>query len=213
MFDQITVNGTIQIDFDGGEIHHLGSGRVYRIGTNESELLQYLCLHPQQTLSRAQLIEKVWSSKGIVVEDGSLMQTISLCRKALEDNDGRIIVTERGQGYRFSGDTQVNETGSKNSVPIQKIESPFSLKFVSGLIATFVVGALGSYMVFAAKKPSLDNSVSISNYTSCSIVTDELGYSSLANVTLYRYLDKQVAIDDKGRSLTFPVESKEVVCE
>ncbi|GAM67098.1 hypothetical protein JCM19236_1606 [Vibrio sp. JCM 19236] len=63
MFDQLTVNGSIQIDFVAGEIHHLGSGRVYRIGTNESELLKFLCLHPHQTLTRQQLIEKVWRSK------------------------------------------------------------------------------------------------------------------------------------------------------
>ena len=54
-------------------------------------------------ITRQVIIVHVWLSKGIYVEDGSLMQTISICRKALEDKTGMIIVTERGKGYRFAG--------------------------------------------------------------------------------------------------------------
>ncbi len=213
MFDQLTVNGSIQIDFVAGEIHHLETGRVYRIGTNESELLKYLCLHPHQTLTRQQLIEKVWRSKGIVVEDGSLMQTISLCRKALEDNDGRIIVTERGQGYRFTGDTQTSAEISKKPVESGKGSQTLSLNFILGLVVIFAVFSVSAYFTFSSKQQPLQSTIETRAFSLCTLTTDELAYTTLSNVTSYRLGDKQIIIDEQGRSVTFPVGSEEVTCE
>lgn len=78
-------------------------------------------------ITRQVLIEQVWVSKGIYVEDGSLMQTISICRKALEDKSGMIIVTERGKGYRFAGQvTQDKERALRKvqSQPKQETKQP-----------------------------------------------------------------------------------------
>ncbi|MEZ9462998.1 transcriptional regulator, partial [Vibrio splendidus] len=127
MSAEFIINDDIQVNLEESEIHHFKTGRTYPIGSNESELLKFFISRPNEVITRQVLIEQVWVSKGIYVEDGSLMQTISICRKALEDKSGMIIVTERGKGYRFAGQvTQDKERALRKiqSQPKQETKQP-----------------------------------------------------------------------------------------
>ncbi|MFA0084055.1 transcriptional regulator [Vibrio breoganii] len=204
MSEHFIINDTIMVDFISGEISHNTSGRVYRIGSNESELLKYFLLHPQQVISRQVLNEQVWLSKGVVVEDGSLMQAISLCRKALEDSNGLLIVTERGQGYRFKGEVK---TRQQDSGSLSKISPSIALVSIALLFASFAL----SYFFFS--KPSSSNALEMTQYSQCVIQSQELASTQFKGVSLYQYQGKQILVDEVGRSLTLPLQSGGVNCE
>ncbi|MEZ8689411.1 transcriptional regulator [Vibrio splendidus] len=136
MSAEFIINDDIQVNLEESEIHHFKTGRTYPIGSNESELLKFFISRPNEVITRQVLIEQVWVSKGIYVEDGSLMQTISICRKALEDKSGMIIVTERGKGYRFSGQvTQDKERALRKiqSQPKQETKQPEDSKAIDSI--------------------------------------------------------------------------------
>ncbi|PTO73319.1 winged helix-turn-helix domain-containing protein [Vibrio splendidus] len=136
MSAEFIINDDIQVNLEESEIHHFKTGRTYPIGSNESELLKFFISRPNEVITRQVLIEQVWVSKGIYVEDGSLMQTISICRKALEDKSGMIIVTERGKGYRFAGQvTQDKERALSKiqSQPKQETKQPEDSKAIDNI--------------------------------------------------------------------------------
>ncbi|CAK2089825.1 hypothetical protein VCRA2112O187_4750001 [Vibrio crassostreae] len=185
-------------------------------------------------ITRQVLIEQVWVSKGIYVEDGSLMQTISICRKALEDKSGMIIVTERGKGYRFAGQVtqdkeralrkiqaqptqqtaQPTESSIEESPTVEKTAPTKKTNHVLALIALFVVTAGLSHYLFAyLNRNSLGEDLTGQHFISCKIETDEFTFNELFNVTLYEYKGRKVIIDNSGKSLSFPSEFKGVTCE
>ncbi|URN96399.1 MAG: response regulator transcription factor [Candidatus Pristimantibacillus lignocellulolyticus] len=82
--------------------------KVYK---NEQELvltaLEYRLLlifanHPNQILSRSQLLEQIWDVAGDFVNDNTLTVYIKRLREKLEDDaaDPKLIVTIRGLGYK-----------------------------------------------------------------------------------------------------------------
>jgi DNA-binding winged helix-turn-helix (wHTH) protein len=66
-----------------------------------SNLLYYLCRHPQRNISRDELFTEVWH--GQLVTDNAITRVIALLRKALSDEDKvkQFIVTVPKIGYRF----------------------------------------------------------------------------------------------------------------
>jgi TolB-like protein/DNA-binding winged helix-turn-helix (wHTH) protein/tetratricopeptide (TPR) repeat protein len=70
------------------------------------EALLYLVKNPSRVVTKEELLGAVWP--GRFVEEFNLTQTISTLRKALRDagDDGRVIVTAPGQGYRFAAEVQ-----------------------------------------------------------------------------------------------------------
>ncbi|MEZ8636054.1 transcriptional regulator [Vibrio cyclitrophicus] len=231
MSAEFIINDDIQVNLEESEIHHFKTGRTYPIGSNESELLKFFISRPNEVITRQVLIEQVWVSKGIYVEDGSLMQTISICRKALEDKSGMIIVTERGKGYRFAGQvTQDKERALRKiqSQPIQETKqpedntaperSPTAAKkktsSVLALIVLFVVTAgLSHYLFSYLDRNSLGEDLVGQHFISCKIESDEFTFNELFNVTLYEYKGRKIIIDNSGKSLSFPSEFKGVTCE
>lgn len=234
MSAEFIINDDIQVNLEESEIHHLKTGRTYPIGSNESELLKFFISRPNEVIARQVLIEQVWVSKGIYVEDGSLMQTISICRKALEDRSGLIIVTERGKGYRFAGQVTQDREGAlrkikaqakqdseqatvtktkehvaeETTIPVKKKSNPFAL---AGL---FIVVALGSHYFFSyLNRNTLPENLAGEHFISCKIETDEFTFNELYNVTLYEYKGRKIIIDNSGKSLSFPSEFKGVSCE
>ncbi|MGF1755863.1 winged helix-turn-helix domain-containing protein [Vibrio makurazakiensis] len=215
MSAEFTINDEIQVKLKEGEIQHLKTGRTYPIGSNESELLKYFMDHPNEVLSRQVLIEKVWISKGIYVEDGSLMQTISLCRKALEDRTGEIIVTERGKGYRFSGDVTEGlklEVQKEQEVIIEQNNSPKKNSIYLPIIF-FLSVAISYFGISTVQENNNKESVLQTYYLSCTVEADELTFKTLYNVTAYEYKDKKLIIDNEGKSLSFPSNFEGVSCE
>ena len=234
MSAEFIINDDIQVNLEESEIHHFKTGRTYPIGSNESELLKFFISKPNEVITRQVLIEQVWVSKGIYVEDGSLMQTISICRKALEDKSGMIIVTERGKGYRFAGQVTQDKEGALRKIQAQaKQDSQQTLEAVpkeeaaqettnpakkSGnmltLVGVFIVVALLSHYLFSyLDRNALAESLTGEHFISCKIETDEFTFKELYNVTLYEYKGRKIIIDNSGKSLSFPSEFKGVTCE
>ncbi|MEZ8793020.1 transcriptional regulator [Vibrio splendidus] len=234
MSAEFIINDDIQVNLEESEIHHFKTGRTYPIGSNESELLKFFISRPNEVITRQVLIEQVWVSKGIYVEDGSLMQTISICRKALEDKSGMIIVTERGKGYRFAGQvTQDKERALSKiqSQPEQETTQPESntapespttettaatkkTNSLLALVALFVVAAgLSHYLFSYLDRNSLGEDLVGQHFISCKIESDEFTFNELFNVTLYEYKGRKIIIDNSGKSLSFPAGFKGVTCE
>lgn len=72
----------------------------------EQKLLSYLMLNREQYLTRDQLLEYLWDSKGIFVNDNTLSVNISRLREKLSRTTGSgRIVTKRGMGYKWTEQT------------------------------------------------------------------------------------------------------------
>ncbi|KPL95769.1 winged helix-turn-helix domain-containing protein [Vibrio splendidus] len=239
MSAEFIINDDIQVNLEESEIHHFKTGRTYPIGSNESELLKFFISRPNEVITRQVLIEQVWVSKGIYVEDGSLMQTISICRKALEDKSGMIIVTERGKGYRFAGQVTQDKARALSKIqsqPKQETKQPENSKAIDSiatensttektaatkktnsvlaLIALFVVTAgLSHYLFSYLDRNSLGEGLVGQHFISCKIESDEFTFNELFNVTLYEYKGRKIIIDNSGKSLSFPAGFKGVTCE
>lgn len=69
----------------------------------EKKLLEYLMLNKDQFLTRDQILEYIWDSKGIFVNDNTLSVNISRLRDKLK-SCGKYgqIVTKRGLGYKWT---------------------------------------------------------------------------------------------------------------
>ncbi|MEG3693220.1 winged helix-turn-helix domain-containing protein [Vibrio coralliirubri] len=234
MSAEFIINDDIQVNLEESEIHHFKTGRTYPIGSNESELLKFFISRPNEVITRQVLIEQVWVSKGIYVEDGSLMQTISICRKALEDKSGMIIVTERGKGYRFAGQvtqdkeralrkiqsqpkqetTQPEDNTAPESSTTETTAATKKTNSLLALVALFVVAAgLSRYLFSYLDRNSLGEDLVGQHFISCKIESDEFTFNELFNVTLYEYKGRKIIIDNSGKSLSFPAGFKGVTCE
>ncbi|MGY3571402.1 winged helix-turn-helix domain-containing protein [Vibrio paucivorans] len=213
MSEHFIINSDIQVNLDKSEVQHRISGRTYRLGSNEVALLMYFFQRPNVVLARQELIEQVWLSKGIHVEDGSLMQTISVCRKALEDSEGKIIVTERGKGYIFSAQLEREDISVEAAQPDTHEGLLLTHHFVALLVLVTGLTAFLSYSYFSKSSFKPEEVLEIEQYSSCQIDTDSLSFSTLDDVTLYKYKNKQILVDREGRSFSFPPGSEEVNCD
>jgi two-component system, OmpR family, response regulator len=91
--------GRINLDFRTREVHR--SGRAVKLTAREFELLAYLMRHPDQVLSRAQILNAVW---GYDYDPGTnvLDVYIGYLRRKLDAADGNTpIETVRSAGYRL----------------------------------------------------------------------------------------------------------------
>jgi DNA-binding response OmpR family regulator len=69
----------------------------------EQKLLSYLMLNREHYLTREQILEYLWDSKGIFVNDNTLSVNISRLRDKLSRSEGcGRIVTKRGMGYKWT---------------------------------------------------------------------------------------------------------------
>lgn len=86
------------------------------------DTLLYFLEHPGSLIEKTALMEAVWP--GVVVEENSLSQNISMLRRLLGENPGenRFIVTAPGKGYRFVAD--VAAVGEVSSVTPTRDQSP-----------------------------------------------------------------------------------------
>ncbi len=91
--------GGINLDFRTREVDR--DGKAVRLTAREFELLAYLMRHPDQVLSRAQILNAVW---GYDYDPGTnvLDVYIGYLRRKLADGDGEApIQTVRSAGYRL----------------------------------------------------------------------------------------------------------------
>lgn len=71
----------------------------------EQKLLEYLMLNKERYLTREQLLEYLWDSKGCFVNDNTLSVNISRLRDKLRSSNSGQIVTKRGMGYKWTDST------------------------------------------------------------------------------------------------------------
>lgn len=71
----------------------------------ERKLLEYLMMNRDRFLTRDQLLEYLWDSKGCFVNDNTLSVNISRLRDKIRENSFGQIVTKRGVGYKWTDQT------------------------------------------------------------------------------------------------------------
>ncbi|HTR41874.1 MAG TPA: response regulator transcription factor [Pseudomonadales bacterium] len=93
--------GNVTVDFSRQEF--LKDGKPVSLAAKEAELLRFLVNHRGQALSRAQILQQVWSGQQFITER-TVDVHIAWLRQKLEDNPvtPRFIITVRGEGYRFN---------------------------------------------------------------------------------------------------------------
>lgn len=71
----------------------------------EQKLLEYLMLNKERFLTREQILEYLWDSKGCFVNDNTLSVNISRLREKLRNSSCGQIITKRGMGYKWTEQT------------------------------------------------------------------------------------------------------------
>jgi DNA-binding response OmpR family regulator len=82
-------------------------GSLCNLSTMETELLRYLSMHAGRTVSREEILARVWRITAKGIETRTVDMHIARLREKLRDHSEEIVQTVRGKGYRFpapSGD-------------------------------------------------------------------------------------------------------------
>ncbi|WP_433921074.1 response regulator [Paenibacillus taichungensis] len=83
-----------------GEVHY--NGEAIQLTQHEFRLLYFLMVHPNQILTREQIIDELYPNNEKVVTERSIDVHIGRLReKLIWDGDNALIETIRGMGYRF----------------------------------------------------------------------------------------------------------------
>lgn len=92
------------------------------LGKNSNQLLSMMIEHPNQTLSRQILFDRIWTDNDVKVTEASLTQAIVTLRRTLCDNrqKSKYILTVPKCGYRF--------IASVERLPLDKLIVGESLK-------------------------------------------------------------------------------------
>jgi two-component system KDP operon response regulator KdpE len=91
------VRGQLSLNIAADEVSL--QGRTIKLTATESRLLYVLMKNPGQTLAREEIFKQAWGENYPSGE--TLRSYIRKLRDKLGDNPPRIILTERGQGYRL----------------------------------------------------------------------------------------------------------------
>lgn len=73
----------------------------------EQKLLEYLMLNKEQYVTREQILQYLWDSKGCFVNDNTLSVNISRLREKMKTVCCGQIVTKRGMGYKWTQQTSL----------------------------------------------------------------------------------------------------------
>ncbi|MFF2089868.1 response regulator transcription factor [Paenibacillus sp. NPDC058174] len=83
-----------------GEVHY--KGETIQLTQHEFRLLYFLMIHPNQILTREQIIDELYPNNEKAVTERSIDVHIGRLReKLMWDGDSELIETIRGMGYRF----------------------------------------------------------------------------------------------------------------
>jgi two-component system alkaline phosphatase synthesis response regulator PhoP len=93
--------GNVTADF--AKMVFLKHGMPISLTAKEAELLRFLINHREQVVSRETILKQVWREQPFITER-TVDVHVAWLRQKLEDkpNSPRHILTERGEGYRFS---------------------------------------------------------------------------------------------------------------
>lgn len=102
--------GSFYLDFEKRIYKH--EGKEISLSKVEQELLYLFLLHPGQTLTRNQIISKIWDSSDSV-DENTLTVTVGRLRNKLE---GNYIRTVYGLGYRWQESTEEQKENQKKNL-------------------------------------------------------------------------------------------------
>ena len=96
------VSKELSVDYDNREV--LVHGEPVKLTPTEYKMLCYLVRNPRQVLTNQAILDEVWGQE-YRNSNGLVKAHVQRIRKKLKDNlqDPRLIITERGRGYRFAG--------------------------------------------------------------------------------------------------------------
>jgi DNA-binding response OmpR family regulator len=96
------ISKDLSVDFDTREV--LVKGESVKLTPTEYKMLCYLIRNPRQVLTNQAILDEVWGDD-YRNSNGLVKAQIQRLRKKLKDNlqDPKLIITERGRGYRFAG--------------------------------------------------------------------------------------------------------------
>ena len=96
------VSKELSVDYDTREV--LVQGEQVKLTPTEYRMLCYLIRNPRQVLTNQAILDEVWGDE-YRNSNGLVKAHIQRLRRKLKDNlqDPRMIITERGRGYRFAG--------------------------------------------------------------------------------------------------------------
>ena len=96
------VSKELSVDYDNREV--LAHGEPVKLTPTEYKVLCYLVRNPRQVLTNEAILDEVWGQE-YRNSNGLVKAHVQRLRKKLKDNlqDPRLIITERGRGYRFAG--------------------------------------------------------------------------------------------------------------
>ncbi|HXH14457.1 MAG TPA: AAA family ATPase [Alphaproteobacteria bacterium] len=107
--------GDYVLDTQRYELH--GAGKLVPLRPKAFEVLAYLVAHRERIISKAELLERLWS--GQFVSDATVNSCIKEVRRAIGDRGAmpRLLRTVRGRGYRFVA--PVTEAGQPRPEDVQ----------------------------------------------------------------------------------------------
>ena len=100
--------GDVVIDFQSREV--VLKGEPIHLTSTEYQILYYLVRNPGRWVDHGSLEQWIWGERG-AVDSSVIRRYIYQLRRKLDDIPPRIIVNERGKGYRF-------HTGGKKVAPV-----------------------------------------------------------------------------------------------
>jgi DNA-binding winged helix-turn-helix (wHTH) protein len=89
------------------------NGRDIALRPQAMEVLCYLAKNPGRPVPKEEIFREVWS--GLFVTDDSLVQCIGDIRRALDDDDHRIVKTVPRRGYLFAGVIGPSDRGNTST--------------------------------------------------------------------------------------------------
>ncbi|WP_117232834.1 winged helix-turn-helix domain-containing protein [Vibrio maerlii] len=201
-----------------GILEERDSGVKVSLGGNEVAFLQMMINHPKEPLSKTQLLEEVWFSKGVVVEESSLLNTVSTVRKALNDRGGEIITTIRGVGYQFNGRVEEFDERADKQASKQAINYPNPLATKRNNLAylgAFTASALLAFFAYTSlSSPWVSADFSEERYIGCVVPTDNPDKPIvLNNVRSFSTGDQVILVANNGESVSYVPSQLEVNCE
>lgn len=210
------VNKKVVLNLESKEVDHIETGKTYTIGANEAALLQIFIDLPNEVLSKQYLIDNVWGKNGLIVEQGSLMQSVSVCRRSLNDKQGIIISTVRGKGYKFQAD--IIEEAQPTKQIIAKENKPFTdiwtqYSCIARPLFLLIISIFLGASISEITKPSIEEYVNVSEYNNCKVRLRGREIIIFDSATIYNYFDNYLLKGNDGQTFSYKKGFKGVDCQ
>ncbi|WP_052737584.1 winged helix-turn-helix domain-containing protein [Grimontia sp. AD028] len=138
------------------------TGEVTELSLNESLLLQLLIKEKGEIVSRQQILADVWEPRGLVVDESSVNQSISLLRKAFNDTakDQMVIKTIPKMGYLLVLEANPSELATPSEPEVEKSQRvPMGLiPYLIAVLLAFVAAWVTVEKPQASKMETIESS-------------------------------------------------------